>query len=221
MWQPTLVFLPGEFQWTEEPGGLQSMGSQRVGHNWATSTHMMKICHVMSYGGLPGRCCCSPPCWCQPAKLIRSRERARRSWERKLQQRNSTTKMGSKGSDTSPQREVVWPWLYSASYIYTEKREKDKTVNIFLVDLYILQKVTRNLESMGMAPCYYFLHQITGAWEVCPELQVSGVNNRLISGVAGQRAMFASKPSRTEAAPRAVSFRQRTPFSRAAPRNSP
>ena len=23
--------------WTEEPGRLQSMGSQRVGHNWATS----------------------------------------------------------------------------------------------------------------------------------------------------------------------------------------
>ena len=31
--------------------------------------------------------------------------------------------------------------------------------------------------------------------------------------------MFASKPSRTEAAPRAVSFGQRTPFSQAAPRN--
>ena len=124
---------------------------------------------------------------------------------KKLQQRNSTTKMGSKGSDTSPQREAVWPWLYSASYIYPEKREKDKTVNIFLVDLYILQKVTRNLESMGMAPCYYFLHQITClcAWEVCTELQVSAVNKRLISGVAGQRALFASKPSRTEAAPRA------------------
>ena len=30
-WQPTPVFLPGEFQWTEGPGGLQSMGSQRVG----------------------------------------------------------------------------------------------------------------------------------------------------------------------------------------------
>ena len=29
-WQPTLVFLPGESPWTEEPGGLQSMGSQRV-----------------------------------------------------------------------------------------------------------------------------------------------------------------------------------------------
>ena len=90
-----------------------------------------------------------------------------------------------------------------------ESKRKTRQLTFFLVDLYILQKVTRNLESMGMAPCYYFLHQITFpcAWEVCPELQVSAVNNHLISGVAGQRAMFASKPSRTEAAPRAVSFR--------------
>ena len=29
---PLRVFLPGEFPWTEEPGRLQSMGSQRVGH---------------------------------------------------------------------------------------------------------------------------------------------------------------------------------------------
>ena len=28
-WQPTPVFLPGESPWTEEPGGLQSMGLQR------------------------------------------------------------------------------------------------------------------------------------------------------------------------------------------------
>ena len=27
------VFLPGEFLWTEESGGLQSMGSQRVRHD--------------------------------------------------------------------------------------------------------------------------------------------------------------------------------------------
>ena len=31
--QPTPVFLPGESPWTEEPGGLESMGSQRVGHH--------------------------------------------------------------------------------------------------------------------------------------------------------------------------------------------
>ena len=35
-WQPTPVFLPGESPWTEEPGGLQSMGSQGVKHDWAT-----------------------------------------------------------------------------------------------------------------------------------------------------------------------------------------
>ena len=29
-WQPTPVFLPEESPWTEEPGGLQFMGSQRV-----------------------------------------------------------------------------------------------------------------------------------------------------------------------------------------------
>ena len=31
-WQPTPVLLPGESPWTEEPGGLQSMGLQRAGH---------------------------------------------------------------------------------------------------------------------------------------------------------------------------------------------
>ena len=34
--QPTPVFLPGESPWTEEPGGRQHMGSQRVWHNWLT-----------------------------------------------------------------------------------------------------------------------------------------------------------------------------------------
>jgi len=28
--------LAWEIPWTEEPGGIQSMGSQRVGHNLAT-----------------------------------------------------------------------------------------------------------------------------------------------------------------------------------------
>ena len=36
-WQPTPIFLPGVFPWTEEPGGLQSLVSQRVGHDWATN----------------------------------------------------------------------------------------------------------------------------------------------------------------------------------------
>ena len=42
--QPTPVFLPGEPPWTEEPDGLQSMRSQRVGYNWSdlVRTHTQK-----------------------------------------------------------------------------------------------------------------------------------------------------------------------------------
>ena len=41
-WQPTPVYLPGEFSWTEELGGLQSVGSQRVRHNWRTE-HIRQV----------------------------------------------------------------------------------------------------------------------------------------------------------------------------------
>ena len=34
---PQSSTLAWKIPWTEEPGRLQSMGSQRVGHNWATS----------------------------------------------------------------------------------------------------------------------------------------------------------------------------------------
>ena len=30
--------LAWKISWTEQPGGLQSMGSQRVGHDWVTNT---------------------------------------------------------------------------------------------------------------------------------------------------------------------------------------
>ena len=47
-WQLTPVFLPGEFPWTEEPEGLQSMGSQWVRHNCRDSMHRCigKLMHV-------------------------------------------------------------------------------------------------------------------------------------------------------------------------------
>ena len=32
-WQPTPVLLPGESPWMEELGGLQPIGSHRVGHD--------------------------------------------------------------------------------------------------------------------------------------------------------------------------------------------
>ena len=36
-------FLVWRIPWTEEPGRLQSMGSQRVRHNWETFTHSLSI----------------------------------------------------------------------------------------------------------------------------------------------------------------------------------
>ena len=43
VWQPTPVFLPGESPWTEELGGLQSMLSQRVGHDRETKHIDQKV----------------------------------------------------------------------------------------------------------------------------------------------------------------------------------
>ena len=34
------IFLPGESPWTEESGGLQSMGMQRVAHIKCTNTYV-------------------------------------------------------------------------------------------------------------------------------------------------------------------------------------
>ena len=51
--------LAWRIPWTEDPGGLQSMGLQRVGHDWATSLHLCflylfqlvltLVCHTQSY----------------------------------------------------------------------------------------------------------------------------------------------------------------------------
>ena len=44
--------LAWRIPWTEEPGGLQSMGLQRVGHDWATSN--LHQPSVLPLGHLPG-----------------------------------------------------------------------------------------------------------------------------------------------------------------------
>ena len=51
--------LAWKIPWTEEPGGLQSMGSWRVGHGWVTSLSLFTFMHWSSKwqptpGFLPG-----------------------------------------------------------------------------------------------------------------------------------------------------------------------
>ena len=63
--------LAWRIPWTEKPGGLQSMGSQRVGHHWATSLSLFPFMHwrrkwqptpvflpeeSQGWGSLVGRC---------------------------------------------------------------------------------------------------------------------------------------------------------------------
>ena len=44
--------LSCEITWTEEPGGLQSMGWQSTGHGWMTNTHfftLFLVCKLQKY----------------------------------------------------------------------------------------------------------------------------------------------------------------------------
>ena len=45
--------LAGKIPWTEKPGRLQSMGYQRVGHNWATSLSLFSLTLWKYYPLLP------------------------------------------------------------------------------------------------------------------------------------------------------------------------
>ena len=62
-WQDTLEkematdssILAWNISWTEEPGGLQSMGSQRVGHDWVTNTYLLNSITFQGPEGLTHR----------------------------------------------------------------------------------------------------------------------------------------------------------------------
>ena len=45
--------LAWKIPWTEEPGGLQSMGSQRVRHDWATSLSLFTFMHWRQWQPTP------------------------------------------------------------------------------------------------------------------------------------------------------------------------
>ena len=70
--------LARKIPWMEEPWGLQSMGSQRVGHNWATSLSLEIFFQIKNFESsllpkryIPKFCLHSPkaPCWPLPANL--------------------------------------------------------------------------------------------------------------------------------------------------------
>ena len=87
-WLPTPVFLPRESQ-GEEPGGIQSMGSQSVRHNWGTNsvtclTTLMSVfpsCHRSHGQSLLGCWVSSTHIWASaPHLLDPSSLSTRQSW---------------------------------------------------------------------------------------------------------------------------------------------
>ena len=53
--------LAWKILWTEKPGKLQSMGSQRVGHDWVTNTSTLNLVPVYSLNKYSCDFCCISP----------------------------------------------------------------------------------------------------------------------------------------------------------------
>ena len=76
----TLVW---KIPWTEEPGRLQTMGSRRVGHDWATSLHFSLSC-IGEGNGNPLQCSClenprdGGAWWAAVYGVVQSRTRLKR-----------------------------------------------------------------------------------------------------------------------------------------------
>ena len=67
-----------EISWTEEPGGPQIMGSQRVRHDWAVNTHSAIANSKFQIGKLKGTTiitrCFTPVNWGRNGKRVRRNE---------------------------------------------------------------------------------------------------------------------------------------------------
>ena len=84
----------GSWWWTGRPGVLQSMGSQRVGHNWATelnstqlnwfSTIIVLTIHEQLWGSPGGTSDKEPACQCRRHKRHRFKP-----WDRKIPRRRA------------------------------------------------------------------------------------------------------------------------------------
>ena len=80
---PHSSILAWKIPWMEEPGGLQSMGSLRVGHNWATSLSLFTFMHWRRNGN-PLQCSClenprdGGAWWAAVHRVAQSRTRLKR-----------------------------------------------------------------------------------------------------------------------------------------------
>ena len=103
----------------EEPGGLQSMGSLRVGHDWATSLSLFTSC-IGEGNGNPLQCSClenprdGGAWWAAVYGVAQSRTRLKwlSSSSSLFVRRPQEAQVGLRGGEAKKRREVVkvyWP----------------------------------------------------------------------------------------------------------------
>ena len=98
--------LAWKIPWTEEPGRLQSMGSLRVGHDWATSLSL-SLSSIGEWNGKPLQCSClqnprdGGAWWASVYGVAHSRTRLK--WLSSIQpwSRHPTTRRGFCASKTT------------------------------------------------------------------------------------------------------------------------
>ena len=109
--------------WMEEPGGLQSMGLRRVGHDWVTS-----LSRIGEGNGNPLQCCClenprdRTASWATVYGVAQSRTRLKRL-------NSSSSSTGKKGKDFQEQRKRNW--LYANSLGQMQFGEHDVFLKMF------------------------------------------------------------------------------------------
>ena len=99
--------LAWRIPWTEEPGGLWSLGSQRVGHDWATDTIKYQVNFHWFFIELKHSECLSrtrPVVMCCDIKRNKMWTKPITSWEN---QKVRTISLWQDGS----RRGLAWSWL--------------------------------------------------------------------------------------------------------------
>ena len=126
--------LAWQVPWTEEPGGLQSMGSLRVGHTEWLHFHFSLSC-IGEGNGNPLQCSClenprdGGACWAAVYGVAQSRTRLKRlssssnagftqyvSFNFKMSRCTSNIPLSTDGHLYSQPRKITWnflpPWLW-------------------------------------------------------------------------------------------------------------
>ena len=120
--------LAWKIPWTEEPGGLQSMGSLRVGHEWMTSISLFLSCTGEGKGS-PLQCSCleNPrdrgACWAAVSAVARSWTRLKRLSSSTVEHRELYSVLCSDVTGKEIQKKRGYMCVYSwSTLLYSRNR---------------------------------------------------------------------------------------------------